>query len=99
MLRTRNLIQRNNTPADYNVNVQQIGNIQRTRYKTLNIKFNNASEASEIVRNGNYFIYEQLYDLQREVLILESHIYNYKGRATETCSSSCDTCQSGFSII
>lgn len=99
MLRTRNLIQRNNTPADYNVNVQQIGGIQRARYKVLNNQFNNASDASEVVRNGNYFIYEQLYSLQKDVLTLEAHIYNYHGRATATCSSSCDTCQTNFSII
>jgi hypothetical protein len=99
MLRTRNLIQKVNDPQNYNTAVQQIGGIQRARYKTLNNQFNNASDASELVRNGNYFIYENLYDLQREVLTLEAHIYNYKSRATETCNSSCDTCQSGFSII
>lgn len=99
MLRTRNLIQTKNSPINYNTAVQQIGGIQRARYKTLNNQFNNASDASEVVRNGNYFIYEQLYDLQREVLTLEAHIYGYRSRTTETCNSVCDMCQTNFSVI
>lgn len=99
MLRTRNLIQKVNDAQNYNTAVQQIGGIQRARYKTLNSQFNNASDASEIVRNGNYYIYEQLYDLQREVLTLEAHIYNYRSRTTETCNPVCDMCQTNFSVI
>lgn len=99
MLLTKNLIQTVNSPRNYNTAVQQIGGIQRARYKVLNTQFSNASDASELVRKANYYIYEQLYDLQREVLTLEAHIYGYRSRTTETCNSVCDMCQTNFSVI
>ena len=99
MLRTKNLVNVAQNTTQYNTSVHQIGNTQRARYKVLNGKFNEASSNIDDIVNANKFIYSNLYDLQKNVNILEALVYRYKGRATATCYGSCDTCQTGFSVI